>query len=180
MTSILNKIDLRDVVRGHLATLVHDNKEQTRNVGDLILFYAVPTVVALLVLLFQVTMSDNAIDVSTNALAILAGLLFNLLVVLQSLGLPQSGKGIAKVARRLAKQVYSNIAYAILISLFALVALLIASNYERNSLGRSVAGTVATLLILHFALTMGMVLKRMHVMLKTEFETKSAVSNDAE
>lgn len=180
---LLDKVDCRDIIGQHLDTLVHEKAggQSTRSWEDYLLFFGVPLLFGAGIVTLGVRMSDNAINICTNALAILAGLLFNLLVVLHGLALPQSGRDIAKTARRLAKQIYSNISYSILVSLFALASLLLASNYSTTGRVRLVFGTISAVLILHFALTMGMVLKRMHVMLKQEFATeKKAAKSSAE
>src|ERR1043166_3204386 len=161
--SILSKVDVRAIWGNHLATL-RDERTGKTSVSDILLFFGTPATVALALFLIDVRVSTDALNVLTNALAILAGLLFNLLVVLQSVRWPPDHP-LKKTALQLATESYNNIAYAIVVSLLTLVFLVPAANYPPASTGRLVLGTVAAFLVMHFALTMFMVLKRMHAML---------------
>jgi hypothetical protein len=175
---LFRKIDLRSVVTGHYKTLVDDRtKKPSRQ--DFALFLGLPTLAAVLLFAFDIQLSDNAINVLTNAFAIITGLLLNLLVLLHSLAGPDARHPVKRAARELARQNYTNIAYAVLVSLLTLVPLIIAANYPGRTqlapapVGRVLAGLLAVWLSLHFSLTMGMVLKRMHVMLDDDFGSRS-------
>jgi hypothetical protein len=138
----------------------------------LILFFFIPATIALGFVPLNVRVSDDALNILTNALAILAGLLFNLLVVLQGVRWPEDHP-LKRTALRLATESYNNIAHAIVVSLVTLVFLVTGANYPFESTGRLVLGTVASFLVLHFGLTMFMVLKRMHAMLLNDFASRS-------
>lgn len=165
----IDKIDPTPICAQHWATLVDDNTGATRP-RDVVLFYGVPAVLAVALAWYGVRLSDSALGILTNALALLAGLLFNLLVLLHGLVWPPKDHPMQQTAQRLGSHVYANIAYSILISLVALLPLAVASNYERGQSGRSVAGLIAVALVSHFGLTMFMVLKRMTTMLRAEFD----------
>jgi len=166
-----DKVDPRAIIVGHWRTLA-DDRTSRHSVNDVLLFYAAPAVVAAALWVLKIPLSDNALNIVTNALAILAGLLFNLLVLLQSLSLPAADHPLQKAGRRLAEEIYSNIAYSIIVSLVALIPLIVAANFDVHDKGRLIAGSIATYIVIHFALTMGMVLKRMHVMLEDEIAHK--------
>lgn len=165
---MLAKVDIRAIWGNHIATLKDERTDQT-SYPDLFLFYAVPVVLGALVYLVGVRVSDNAIDVLTNALAILAGLLFNLLVMLQTIKWPDEHPQ-KRSLLELATQSYHNIAYAIIVSLVALVLLVVSANYTSGSEGRAILGSAVSAAVIHFGLTMCMVLKRMHSMLKVDFD----------
>jgi hypothetical protein len=175
--SLFSKIDLRAIVVGHLNTLV-DHGTKKRSAGDLVLFFGFPTATCVLLWWLNIQLTDNAINVLTNAFSIITGLLLNLLVLLHSLAGPDTRNPVKRAARELARQNYTNIAYAVLVSLVTLIPLMVAANYPQRtpttpaSLGRIFASTIAVWLTVHFALTMGMVLKRMHVMLNDEFGSR--------
>ena len=167
MSVLPAKIDIRDILANHFNTLVDDRTER-RSIPDIGFFYGLPLLLVAAFVYFGVRLSDDAIPVLTNALAILAGLLFNLLVLLHGFSWPKDFDSVQKRARRLIEQVYSNVAYSIIVALTALVPLTVAANYPVATRGRMLAGTLAIWLVVHFALTMIMVLKRMHVMLQGE------------
>src|SRR5262245_11965074 len=113
---LIDKIDPWPICTNHFKTLVRDDTGQ-RSVSDLLLFYGSPLALFAIVAGLRVGASDAAVNIMTNALALLAGLLFNLLVLLHGLALPDESQPLRATARRLASQIYANISYAILISL---------------------------------------------------------------
>lgn len=163
---LAQKINLFDIFVGHWNTLIDD--ETHSRVPDVVVFYVVPTAITLGLTYYDIFMRGDAISVVTNALSILAGLLFNLLVLLQTLSASSRSPRNVRV-RAFTQEVYDNIAYAIVISLVALVPVTIASNYDDDQrLGFRVASAVAMGLVIHFGLTMVMVLKRMYKLLQQE------------
>jgi hypothetical protein len=168
--SVLAKIDIRPIWTNHLSTLKNEQTGKT-SVGDLFVFFAIPLIVAGGTVWLNVYVSDSALAILTNALAILAGLLFNLLVLLHTVKWPEDHPQKNSLLR-LAKESYNNIAHSIVVSLLTLVFLVTASNYPSRSSGRLILGTIAICLVVHFGLTMFMVLKRMHAMLHTEFSSR--------
>ncbi|CAB4177481.1 hypothetical protein UFOVP998_61 [uncultured Caudovirales phage] len=165
--TFINKINVKAIVLGHLETL--KDAETGSRANDVTLFYLMPLAASGTCAALGITLTANAIDVLTNALAIMAGLLFNLLVVLQGLSASPARPRNERV-RAFTKEVYNNIAYAIIASLSALVPLVIAAGSESPQRSFVIASAVAIALVVHFALTMFMVLKRMHAMLSSEFQ----------
>ena len=171
MFNLLQKIDLRHVFSGHVNTLV-DEETGSKLWGDFLIFYGFPFVVSIILYVRGVILSDVALDVATNALAILAGLLFNLFVLLHSLSWPKKTHPMKDTGRRMAEQVYTNIAYCILVSLIALVALIISANSSSCSRVRLISSGVSVYLIVHFGLTMLMVLRRTYIIIQDDFSSK--------
>ncbi len=167
MVDFINKINVKGIVLGHWETL--KDGETGSRINDVCLFYLVPLVAAALCAATEITLTHNAINILTNAMAIMAGLLFNLLVVLQGLSASPARPRNERV-RSFAKEVYNNIAYAIVASLSSLVPLVIAAGSQSPQWSFHVSSAIAIALVVHFALTMFMVLKRMHAMLSTEFQ----------
>lgn len=75
---MLEKVDIRDVVRDHFRTLVSYNTQRP-SVLDYLLFYGIPGGISAIAIWSCIQLSDNAINLLINALAILKGFLFNLL-----------------------------------------------------------------------------------------------------
>ena len=173
MIALLNKIDVRDVFVAHLKTLV-DHSSGTRSWGDYLLFYGFPLCFGAGLYVLEVSLSDSSLRIATTALAILAGLLFNLLVLLHGLSWPKEKHPLRRTALELEKQVYANIAYAIVSSLIALVALIVAANFDTSNRVRLIAGAIAACLVVHFGLTMVMVLKRIFAILQDDFSSRNS------
>lgn len=172
---LLQKIDVRSIIAGHWRTFVDESTGQ-RAMGDFITFYGIPAGVTALAIWQGIGLANTAVTVLTTAMSMLAGLLFNLLGLLQAMPAPDVAQhAIPGTARRLAIQTYSNIAYAILVALGTIVPLMTVANYPQTeplALGRQIASATAIYLLVHFVLTLCMVLKRMHVMLTDRFAMK--------
>ena len=114
ISMLLQKIDVRDIVVGHLKTL-RDASTSKASAYDYVLFYVVPIVPALALVYFGVKLTDGTIAVLATALSILAGLLFNLLVLLHTLTWEKRGDPFDREVDELMAQLHVNIAYAIVV-----------------------------------------------------------------
>jgi hypothetical protein len=164
---VFAKIDIRDIVRDHLATLV-DYRTQRASPLDYVLFFVVPAVVAAALMFLKVGLTDSAVNVLITALSIFAGLLFNLLVLIASLADKRAAPTGESDARQVMKSIYANIAYSLLVSLLTLLPLGLFATLK-DELAKKIAMAVSYYFIVHFALTLMMVLKRMHILLSFEF-----------
>lgn len=169
---MLAKIDVRDIVHDHFATLV-DYSSGRRSGSDYVLFLVLPAAVTALLLYLRICLSEAAVNVLITALSIFAGLLFNLLVLIDGLADRKSPPTTAEDARQMLKSVYANIAYCVLISLVTLVPLCI-SALTNNPIANLVTSGLVYFLLGHFLLTLLMVLKRIHALLSHEFNRPRA------
>ncbi len=168
---MLGKIDPRDIVRDHFRTLVR-YRENRISLADLVLFLLAPLALSVAAAALHIVLSPVAVDVLTNAMAILAGLLLNLLVLIHTLARGYQGPTGAADARDLLQQVYANIAYSILLSLLALVPLVFVASAPDSSFVASAASALAMFFVIHFTLTLLMVLKRVHALLAFDFRAQ--------
>ena len=157
-------------------------------------FFAVPALAATVLLSAGFRITDVHSGPLLTALSIFAALLLNLLVVLQSIiQKEQAPVGRSSAWSTLIEETYANVAYSILVALAGVVLLtvgiLVASGSSSPPLlfpslpawlaflGRvewikvvsSLFSWVVYFLVLNFVLTLFMVLKRVHVLLRTEF-----------
>lgn len=161
---MLDKLNVARIVAGHYGTLKDD---RTGNrAGDLFVFYATPVIIAATLALFGIQLSDGAVNMLVSVLAVLAGLLLNLLVLLHAFYVARKNK--PALLRSFAKQVHDNIAYAILVSLVSVIPLAVVANATWEPIRRW-AAWIAIAFVVHFALTMLMILKRMYQLLDSEF-----------
>lgn len=169
---MFSKIDVRGIIQDHYRTLV-DNREvaeggpRRASKGDYFLFLGVPVLAALLLHYLKVGLSDEAVNVLITALSIFAGLLFNLLVLIAGLADRSDMPRGPADPRPLLREVYANIAYALLVSLVALIPLCVYAMVAEGT-ARIVATIFAYSFIGHFLLTLLMILKRMHALLTDE------------
>jgi hypothetical protein len=164
---MIEKLDISDIVGDHYKSFrsYRTGKQQKR---DYATFLGGPVVIALLSAYFNVLLNSTAIGVLITAVAILGGLLFNLLILIHTL--KNSGKEYVSKGDtvRFFGEIYANISYSILIALFTLLplAILVVVNNERLTLA---INAIAIFLCLHLLLTLFMVLKRIHSLLRIEF-----------
>lgn len=160
---MLDKVDIRDILKDHFSTMVSYGTGK-RSIGDYALFFVLPAILTGFVVWFSIVLSDTAVNVLITALSILAGLLFNVLVLIHTLAerfVAPTGK---QDGQQFLREIYSNIAYAILISLLCLPPLVLLVIFQ-NSIIRGIANATATYLVLHLGLTLVMILKRLHALL---------------
>lgn len=162
-----SKIDVRDLVRDHMATLV-DRRTGKSSKLDLAVFFVLPLAVASVLALRDWTLSHEASSILITALSIFAGLLFNLLVLVH--GLIRREDPLRQADERvLVKQIYANISYATLVSLSALLPLVGQALWDSGGWPGRVLSFIGYFLIGNFLLTLYMILKRVHTLLGNEF-----------
>jgi hypothetical protein len=164
---VFSKINVTALVVDHLNTLT--GTEGKRLKGDIAVFFAIPLVTAVALVYFKVTLSDNATGMIINALAIFAGLLLNLLVLVHGLIRKYKSDDLYKDARRLLRELYSNIAYGVLTCILGLIGVL-TLGFITNVVVRSVVTGLIFFVVFNFLLTMLMILKRVHLMLTHAFK----------
>jgi hypothetical protein len=168
---LLSKINVWDIIAEHFKSL-RDASSDKASTPDVLLFYAAPVVPVVVLAAYGVRLTDSTISVLATALSILAGLLFNLLILLHSLHIEPRDADYDKLMSRFRGELHANIAYAIVVSLVALIPLVIGSYYGPLDWRRTGCGVLAIYLTIHFVLTMAMVLKRMDAMLQERMSPK--------
>lgn len=168
------KIDVTPVVLEHYATLVNESARKRadgtrpRSMADLFTFWGAPLLVVALVQYRDMSLTDDTISAIVTSLSVLCGLLFNLLVLLYQ-GTERERTSATALRRRIKYEIFVNIAYAIVVSLLALVPWVVLINHPMGYTA-PVARGLGVGLSIHFALTLMMVLKRMYNLLSERFE----------
>lgn len=175
----MDKVDVRRIVVDHVRTL-HAPGSPSLDWEDIVVFFGLPVFAGLLYLAFANPPSDgNKIDeVLVASFSIFAALLLNIQVFLLGFHLPslvQGGEGTEQSAEERAlaaakaetrvlfyREMFSNISYSILLAMGIVVITLLAifCQIEHSRLIKF----FQFILILHFALTLLMVMKRVHVL----------------
>lgn len=160
-----SKIDIRMIVSDHLATFKDEGTGKVSR-QDWIVMIGLPVASALLagVLCFEIP--DKYIGTLISVFAIFAGLLFNVLVLIYSVS-DTNIDGKKSIRDRLLNQTFSNISYSILLALitvFLLTSVLFTSGWVEVVTGLLIVAVAA-----NFFLSLLMVLKRIHVLLREKF-----------
>jgi hypothetical protein len=177
---MIDKINIKKIVRKHFATF-QDERTGKKDVLDYIFFIFLPLLISVIFAIKFQNINSLA-NILIISLSIFTGLLFNLLLLTYDLVKRNDNKIIGlrkeelktkedddlKIKGRLLKQIFNNISYSILISLFAVLILFLSllwDNYYYNV----ILSFAIYFLTINFFLTMLMVLKRTHNLLSSEF-----------
>lgn len=160
------KIDIRLIVADHFRTL-RDEATSKLSWLDISVMCGLPLLSGVLAYCWGFTIPDHYVGTLISVFAIFVGLLFNVQVLIYSF----SDKDIAgdvETRNELLKQSFANISYSILISL-AIVAILSSLLFSKGHV-EAVLEAIIVAMTLNFFLSLLMVLKRMHVLLRSKFQ----------
>lgn len=178
---LFGALDVRNIVSDHYRTLVYrDNEtdEWSTNYADVVWFFLIPALIAG-VLVYLGFNADKIVGIVAAAFSIFAALLFNLLLLMFDLIVRDKNRPF-KI--ELLQAIYSNIAFAILVSILALTAIFLFAIFdyftpllkdnERTLTAISWASKVCSFFLFYsianFMLTMILVLKKVHILLTEE------------
>jgi len=165
---MFNKIDISNIFNDHIATLV-DNSTGERATGDIILFFVLPLIPALLMVLYKASLDTNIVSILVTCMSVFAALLFNLLLLIYDIiRKSTNGAGSLDQKLRFLKQIYSNISFCILIAILTLILSLSHFIIQELFPLRIIVVAFVYYLVTVFVLTLFMVLKRVHVLLSNE------------
>lgn len=164
----MSKINPTPIIRDHLSTLTR-REASNISVLDLLLFYGVPGAAVIGWREAGWQLAGDVTGVLVTGLALLTGLLLNLLLLIHGVGRGQRLQGGLDLGkpRKLLAEVYRNISYGILVGVVALITLVLQTGGWLSKWG--VLEGAAVYLLVHFFLTLLMILKRIHVLLSHEF-----------
>lgn len=159
------KIDVRVIISDHFKTL-QDEGTGKLSPPDFVVMIGFPAALAGMALYFGFGIEDHHVATLVAVFAIFAGLLFNVLVLIYSFSETQKSDK-KEIREKLLKQSFANISYSIIISLCIVVTLtfvLFVDGTVQRALGAAVI-----FFAINFFLSLLMVLKRIHVLLRDKF-----------
>lgn len=176
------KINVLVIVRAHLKTLKHHSRDAVSLI-DWAVFFVCPIMVAVVVYLSCVPLTDGLVAALINAAAILLGLLLNLLVlmfdqrtkvkdILDKLQRPQANTDPKRLEhiqlrRDVIDQSVANISFAVLLCLCSLVSLLAFTMAPKSPAGgrfESIIYGLNAFIWINVMLTILMVIKRVYAL----------------
>lgn len=159
-----SKIDLRAIITDHISTF-KDESTKKYSALDFIVMIGLPGAVAIGAALSGFHIPDDQVGTLISVFAIFGGLLFNVLVLIYSFSSGDSADD--EVRDRLVRQSFSNISFSVMSSLLAVILLVLLLFV--GGIVQVVVEALIYFIGLNFLLTMLMVLKRMHVLLRGKF-----------
>lgn len=162
-----SKINIWPIVRDHLGTL-EDNRTKKISFLDLAVFFGIPVIAAVPLAWVDYALSDSIRNVLGAAMAVFVGLLFNVLLLIYDVVSRREASTSNQRRREFLKEVYSNLAFAILIAVVTLANLVSTAFVTQPIASLTLSGIVYYLSGV-FSLTLLMVLKRIHALFADQF-----------
>ena len=152
------KVNVLPIVKDHLRTLT-DARTGRLLWWDLVVFYGIPFALMLITIRFRWTIS--AIDNILASLALMAGLLFNLLILLfdTAVRIRDDVSELAQHRRRLVGEMQANVSYALGVAILASTVLGATSLAGVSKAGLPLSAIIVPLLS-HFVLLLALILRR--------------------
>jgi hypothetical protein len=177
---MLSRIDFRKIVIAHYNSLSSLNSGRI-SLGDILLFIFVPILLSFGLIYYNISIQKQIGNLITM-MSILAGFLFNLLAIIHaSLGkikqrIKKKNEEQDSIKFRFANEIHANISYNILIAMFLIIFLVIFAfdiNFNDkfyNYVLTQLFNFICLFLLLHFTLTLLMILNRIYILLDKEDE----------
>lgn len=160
---MFNRINLMKIFYDHLQTLKYaDDKKYS--FPDIILFYAIPLILSIIGYFKSILLTCSQVNLLITVFSIFTGLLLNLLLLIYDI----VSKNNNTTKTKFLHEIYSNISYTILLSIIIIFCLLLITFVSETAL----LSSIGLFLIIHFLLTILMILKRVHILLSKETEEK--------
>ena len=174
---MLDKVNITKIVRDHLGTF-KDNSTRKYRPLDFLLFFLVPLLVAAGFVGLLGALPANLIGVIATSLSIFTALLLNLLLLAYNITRSSESpwdERIREMREKLFHEIFSNIAFAVLVAIVTVGAVLILGIMSEcaSLVATHILSAVIYYLGTLFLLTLLMLLKRVYVLLTKEQVTSS-------
>lgn len=161
---MLTKINLSSILTSHLNTLKNDNTAKPE-FDDYLTFLIIPLIVATVLIYFKLYLNDAAVSLIIAILAIIVGLLFNVIVIIFDIVKRDNSK---KIKNKILEQLLSNISYTILISICSI--LLSIATFLDFHIVKVVSNFLVYFALSHYLVNVLMILKRMYALFNNEIK----------
>lgn len=162
--SILNKVNVFNVVKKHLKTLKNTNTGKS-DFDDYLTFLIIPLVIAGILLWRNSLIEPNLVSIIITALSIFVGLFFNVIILIFDMTRRDKVK---EIKIEILRQLQANISYVILLSLITIIVILF--TYFENTIVSIIANGISYFLLIHLIMTILMVIKRTFRLLEEEIK----------
>ena len=166
-----SKFSISEILRDELHTLRDFSNEKASKL-DIFLNLVVPGIFSAIFVLFNRLILGAMINSILTAFSVFAALLLNLMILIYTIVTRENGKdessGKDKLKLTLLKETYTNIQFAVSVSVFIIICLLLILFLPYNLYVESSLSFLIYYFIFVFILTIFMVLKRTHIIMKRE------------
>jgi hypothetical protein len=152
------RVDISDIVVNHLKSLSNANTSKSE-FCDYFIFLIIPLLVATILPICKVFLSENIINIVITSLSIFVGLFFNVIVLIITSLVSKTDDVIKKVVL---KEIIDNISYTILISLITIIFSIFSS--QKAELFHQIMNGFCYFFLVHFFMTLLLVLKRIYIL----------------
>lgn len=161
----MQKLNIFGIISDHIKTLRNDGAARDSNVSfvDLAVFFALPAALAAWIAVSGIRFDTEALTFAVTIFAIFVGLLLNIQVLIFT----SANRSGPSDRLKLMKEVFSNISFGILLFLTCLLLSVTMFFLPYGCLFEALEFLLIYLSIMS-ALNLFMILKRIHVVLKTE------------
>ena len=166
---MFSRINIWLIVFDHIKTMRNFATDKV-SVEDVLLFLVTPIGGAvLLVFGMQFRLDAEAANALITSLSLFSALLFNLLLLIfDILRKENSTRDGTPLRRQFLSQIYSNVSFGILIAVICIALLLLLFVDLEAAFLVYALNLVVDMLVINFILTMLMILKRVHILLRKE------------
>ena len=166
----MSKINIVNIIGDHTATLKHEHSGKV-SVPDFFLFYGLSILLGGVLVYLEIVPNKDIVGVLVTSFSVFAALLFNLLLLVYDIVRKANDtEKLPQLKARFLKELYSNIAYAILVSLIVIILLVTFYMADGHKKTQASLGFFLYSLSAHFVLTLLLILKRVHTLLSKEFD----------
>lgn len=161
---ILEKVNITTIVKNHLSTL---RNHSSKKVGfdDYFTFLILPLLGASILIWNGIFIDIDYSRLIVTCLSILVGLLLNVNVLVFNIAKREKDNNLKT---DIIKQIFSNISFAILLSVFGIITVLVTG--INQLILKYVIHFIVYFLLIEFFLTLLMVLKRMYILFSYELD----------
>ncbi len=164
---MFSRINIWLIVLDHFKTL-RDFATNRVSMEDILLFLVTPVVGSLgLVFGLHFKLYTEALNALITSLSLFSALLFNLLLLIYDI-LRKEDPDDPSLRRKFLSQIYSNISFGILNAVVSIALLLLLFIKLDLPWLVEVLNIIINILVINFILTMLMILKRVHILLRKE------------
>ncbi|UEP57993.1 hypothetical protein [Acidithiobacillus ferriphilus] len=160
------KFDIKEVIFDHINTL-RDYRNDRISALDITVTFIIPIIASVLAVpIFGMTYHKQEGNIIIS-LSVFAALLFNLMILILD-----KNKNASELEKTQLNEIYYNISYCILVALFDIATLLLISIINASSIEIVLCAIrlLSFFLLLNFFLTMLLILKRMHKVIKNKLK----------
>ena len=176
---MFDKVNITKIIRDHFGTFKDHSSKESRPL-DFLLFFLVPFIVAVVIVILHGALPKGLIGVIVTSLSIFTALLLNLLLLAYNVirnSKPPPDEKIRLMREELFHEIFSNIAFAVLVALVIVVSVLCLGMIDGSASlpAVNILGIVINILsfLIYFLgtlflLTLLMLLKRVYSLLSKE------------